>query len=202
MPDTAAELPRQARAEEILCAALHIFAEHGFAETDVQLIADRVGIGKGTVYRHFGNKEALFIACAQYSRQWLTCQVNRAADQESDPLEQLRSGMYAFIRFFDAHPQVVELLIQERAHFCGQQQPTLFVHDPANKERWHSVFENLIQAGTIRNLPLDQIEEAISKFLFGIMFVNYFSGRTKPLAQQCSEIFDVLFNGLLASKAK
>jgi AcrR family transcriptional regulator len=189
---------RHARAEEILCTALEVFAEHGFAHTDVQVIADRVGIGKGTVYRHFGSKEGLFLACAQHSRQWLTGQVDAAADQATEPLEQLRQGMYAFISFFDAHPQVVELLIQERAHFCGKQQPTLFERKPESQQRWHAVFQRLIDEGVIRNLPLDQIEEAISKFVFGIMFVNYFSGRTKPLAQQCNEIFDVLFNGLLA----
>jgi AcrR family transcriptional regulator len=189
---------RHARAEEILCAALQVFAEHGFANTDVQVIADRVGVGKGTVYRHFGSKEGLFLACARHSRQWLTQQVDAAADEVSIPLEQLRKGMYAFLSFFDAHPQVVELLIQERAHFRGQQQPTLFERKPETQERWHAVFQKLIDEGTIRDLPLEQIEEAISKFVFGIMFVNYFSGRTKPLAQQCDEVFDVLFNGLLA----
>lgn len=196
---TSAEL-RHARAEEILCAALQVFAEHGFANTDVQVIADQVGVGKGTVYRHFGNKEGLFLACARHCRHWLTGEVNAAADQASSPLEQLRQGMYSFISFFDAHPQVVELLIQERAHFRGQQQPTLFERKPESQQRWHAVFQMLIDDGTIRDLPLEQIEEAISKFVFGIMFVNYFGGRTKPLAQQCNEIFDVLFNGLLAGK--
>jgi AcrR family transcriptional regulator len=197
---TPAEAPRQARAEEILCKALHAFAERGFSDTDVQVIADQVGIGKGTVYRHFGSKEGLFLACAQFARKWLTCQVNQAADQAGTPLDKLRCGMYAFISFFDAHPEVVELLIQERAHFRGQQQPTMFVHDPDNKQRWQAVFQELIREGTIRDIPVEQIEEAISKFVFGIMFVNYFSGRTKPLAQQCNEIFDVLFNGLLANR--
>jgi AcrR family transcriptional regulator len=196
---TAKEL-RDARAEEILSAALQVFAEHGFANADVQWIADRVGVGKGTVYRHFGNKEQLFRSCACHSRQWLTAQIDAAADQAQTPLEQLRQGMYAFISFFDAHPQVVELLIQERAHFRGQQQPTLFERKPESQQRWYAVFQQLIDEGTIRALPLEQIEEAISKFVFGIMFVNYFSGRTKPLAQQCDEIFDVLFNGLLAKR--
>ena len=114
-----AEAPRQARAEEILCKALRAFAERGFSDTDVQVIADQVGIGKGTVYRHFGSKEGLFLACAQFARKWLTCQVNQAADQAGTPLEKLRSGMYAFISFFDAHPEVVELrfpvLIEEHS---------------------------------------------------------------------------------------
>ena len=34
----------------------------GFRGTDVQVIADRAGVGKGTVYRYFRNKEDLFWA--------------------------------------------------------------------------------------------------------------------------------------------
>ena len=41
----------------ILEQAIHTFAEQGFRDADVQLIADRAGVGKGTVYRYFGNKK-------------------------------------------------------------------------------------------------------------------------------------------------
>src|SRR5699024_4707587 len=41
------------RRTEILDAAATQFARNGFAATDVQVIADQLGIGKGTVYRYF-----------------------------------------------------------------------------------------------------------------------------------------------------
>lgn len=186
------------RGESILCAALQVFAERGFAAADVQQIADRVGIGKGTIYRQFGNKECLFLATARHAHEFLVEAVDEASRAIDCPLEKMRSAMYAFLRFFDDHPEVVELLIQERAHFRGVQTPTFFENRQDKQDAWAEVFRRMIREGKMRDLPVPQIEEAITKFLFGIMFVNYFAGREKPLAQQCDEIFDVLFHGLLS----
>ena len=55
----------------ILNTALKIFARDGYADTDVQVIADLAGVGKGTVYRHFGNKQELFLATARHSQEML-----------------------------------------------------------------------------------------------------------------------------------
>src|SRR5947208_3170381 len=39
------------RREEILDAAVTLFAEHGYADADMQVLADRLGVGKGAVDR-------------------------------------------------------------------------------------------------------------------------------------------------------
>jgi TetR/AcrR family transcriptional regulator, repressor of fatR-cypB operon len=45
--------------DSILQAALGLFVEFGFHGTAVPLVAERAGVGAGTIYRHFGNKEGL-----------------------------------------------------------------------------------------------------------------------------------------------
>lgn len=50
----------QARREAILAAALDEFTERGFALTRMEDVARRAGVGKGTIYLHFKDKEALF----------------------------------------------------------------------------------------------------------------------------------------------
>jgi AcrR family transcriptional regulator len=52
----------EARPEEILCAALEVFSEQGFARTKLDDVARRAGISKGTLYLYFDSKEALFRA--------------------------------------------------------------------------------------------------------------------------------------------
>jgi AcrR family transcriptional regulator len=56
-PPDFAESPE--KREAILEAALQLFAEHTFDGTPVPLIAERAGVGAGTIYRYFDNKEAL-----------------------------------------------------------------------------------------------------------------------------------------------
>lgn len=48
-----------ARPDEVLDAAMAVFAERGFAATKVEDIAKRAGVSKGTVYLYFASKEAL-----------------------------------------------------------------------------------------------------------------------------------------------
>lgn len=45
--------------EAILSAALELFVERGFYGTAVPEIADKAGVGAGTIYRYFESKEAL-----------------------------------------------------------------------------------------------------------------------------------------------
>src|SRR5262249_60516663 len=51
-----------ARREEILVTATALFAEQGFSDAVTQALAERLGVGKGTIYRHFPSKRALFLA--------------------------------------------------------------------------------------------------------------------------------------------
>lgn len=45
--------------EEILRAALELIAEHGFHGAPMAMVAERAGVGAGTIYRYFEGKDAL-----------------------------------------------------------------------------------------------------------------------------------------------
>ena len=53
------------RREAILAAALELFSERGFHGTAVPLVAEKAGVGAGTLYRYFESKEALVNALYQ-----------------------------------------------------------------------------------------------------------------------------------------
>lgn len=46
--------------EEIIQVSLKLFAERGFDAVSTSMIANRLGITKGALYRHFENKQAIF----------------------------------------------------------------------------------------------------------------------------------------------
>lgn len=46
----------------LLAAALDVFLRHGFQASRIEDIAQLAGVGKGSVYLHFANKEELFLA--------------------------------------------------------------------------------------------------------------------------------------------
>ncbi|WP_431915471.1 TetR/AcrR family transcriptional regulator [Nonomuraea jabiensis] len=62
--------PRRSPAKRraILDAAIKVFTDQGYARTSVDAIAAVAGVGKQTVYGHFGDKEQLFLAAIQEAR--------------------------------------------------------------------------------------------------------------------------------------
>lgn len=185
------------REEEILAVAARVFAERGFRQTDVQVIADDLGIGKGTVYRYFPTKEALFLAAADLSMRRLREGIEAATEGLTDPLDLIRAATCAYLRYFDEHPQAIELLIQERAEFKDRKTPTYFVYRESGAERWRELFHELIRQGRVREMPVDQILDVTGNVMYGAIFTNHFAGRTKTLEVQATEILDVMLGGLL-----
>lgn len=54
------ELQKEARRVAIIEAALEAFTSQGFTATKLDEVAERAGIGKGTIYLYFNSKENLF----------------------------------------------------------------------------------------------------------------------------------------------
>ena len=196
-----AELQERRRAE-ILDTATAVFAENGFAAADVQEIANKTGVGKGTVYRYFPSKEELFLAAVDHGMRNLKLAVDAAATSAKQPLDRIAEGVLAYLTFFDERPEIVELLVQERANFRDRQRPTYFVHREANMGAWQELYGELIRSGTFRDIPVDRIGDVISDLLYGMMFTNYFAGRKTSPANQCKDALDILFHGLLADSKR
>lgn len=60
-PESRSERKRR----EILEAARALFADNGFAATSVDMVVERAGVSKPTVYGHFKSKDDLFAAAVQ-----------------------------------------------------------------------------------------------------------------------------------------
>lgn len=57
------------RREEILLATLELASEKGLGNVSLNMIADRIGIKKPSLYNHFASKEELVEAMYQYLRE-------------------------------------------------------------------------------------------------------------------------------------
>src|SRR3954464_7181641 len=94
----------------ILDAALELFAERGFHGTPVPLVAERAGVGAGTIYRSFESKEALVNALYQ---RWKQTVVNRMVTDfpaDKPPREQFRIIWERMVDFALTHPRELSFL--------------------------------------------------------------------------------------------
>ena len=173
------EEANRARREEILQTATEIFAEQGFSDAATQALAERLKVGKGTIYRHFPSKRALFLAATdRVMRKLQDCVCENVTGIE-DGLERIERGITTFLQFFADHPSFVELLIQERAYFKDRKRPTYFEHRETNIQRWKQLYRDLMAAGRMREMPVDRISTVVSNVLYGIMVTNFFNGQPR-----------------------
>lgn len=186
------------RREAILDAASRLFAECGFADADTQQLADALQVGKGTLYRHFASKRELFLAAADRVMRQLQDHIEASIAGADDPLEQVRSGIRAFLSFFGEHPEYVELIIQERAQFRDRDKPTYLEHRERMVGRWRDLYRGLIAGGRVRPMPVEQITDVVAAAIYGAMFLNYSAGRSGAFAAGADEIVDVIFRGILS----
>src|SRR5947199_10403038 len=87
------------RREEILDAAARLFAERGYSETDTQVLAEELGVGKGTLYRYFPSKRELFLAAADRVMRRLRQRIDESLVGVEDPFERLALGIRNFLGF-------------------------------------------------------------------------------------------------------
>jgi AcrR family transcriptional regulator len=191
-----------ARHEEILEMATQLFADQGFSDAITQVLADRLQIGKGTLYRHFPSKRALFLAAADRAMVKMNERIESSIVGVEDGLEKMRLAISAYLAFFAEHPHFVEMIIQERANFKDRKRPTYFEHRERNIQRWRQLYCELMAEGRIREMPAEQITEVISGAIYGTMFINYFNGQSKPSEEQAQEIVDIIYHGILSKSER
>ncbi|HKQ02304.1 MAG TPA: helix-turn-helix domain-containing protein [Actinomycetes bacterium] len=86
--------------QRIVEAAVHLHGTVGPAATTIAGIAEQAGVTRLTVYRHFPDEEALYLAC---SAHWTAQQVPPDPDawaKLADPTDRLRAGLADLYRYY------------------------------------------------------------------------------------------------------
>lgn len=103
----------EATRQRIAAAAAELHEEVGPARTTFSAVAERAGVQRGTVYRHFPDEDALFEAC---SAHW-TAQ-NAPPDptpwtQIDDPDQRLRTALAELYSWFERVEPMLEKLYRD-----------------------------------------------------------------------------------------
>jgi len=96
-------------AERVLDAAEDLFAEKGYSATSLGDVADRVGIRSPSLYNHFRNKEALYLAVLERLLERFN---EPLAELLSEPVTRQRilSWLEQMIRLHHRYPNLARLL--------------------------------------------------------------------------------------------
>ena len=91
---------REETRAKLLDSAMTLFAQHGYRETSVKMIAEDAGVAQGLLYNYFDGKEALLVALFERSMVQVRASF-AAADDPADkrpPIEKLIRASFAIVR--------------------------------------------------------------------------------------------------------
>ena len=114
-------------------------------------IAAAAGVGKGTIYRYFKDKEELYMALLARAAEQLWQRLQESVDSASGPRERLEAIIATLIHYFDEQPHLFDVI--QHAEVQGRVE----VGSP-----WHQYRENVME------LVLDTFEAGKEADLFCI----------------------------------
>ena len=141
------------REQEILDTALQLFLSEGEDSVTVEMIAEAVGIGKGTIYKHFKSKAEIYL------RLMLDYERDLAELFQSDNVARDREALSrAYFEFRMSDPQRYRLFDRlEEKVVKTRQVPELVeqLHSirTSNFQRLTSLIEGRIDEGKLEDVP-------------------------------------------------
>ena len=158
----------------ILEAAITAFAKHGIRGADVQEIADAAGVGKGTVYRYFGNKQDLFWETNLEVMRRVEEAMDDAIVPGSTAIETLRAMSMGYARLFSDDPRYLDMFAQQHAEFRFTEPEAHQRRHEELMDRCVRVVEQGIDAGEIRPVDALKVVNALGGLVYGNILHGFY----------------------------
>ena len=139
------------RKKLILEEAARLFSAKRFDEVLMDDIAHQAGVGKGTIYTYFADKEELYFAVVFEGIRRLNEQLQRKANRQPNPEDELRRMVHAIVSFFSQNRFFFRLMSQEDGKTEGGK--------GENRKRWRE--ERRIQLAAIETVLQNGAEQGV-----------------------------------------
>lgn len=178
------ELQKEARRSAIIDAGFHEFTTKGFTATKLDDVAERAGIGKGTIYLYFDSKESLFAEVVQKNmfpdaQSHLDTPENFQGSASELLALHIRE-MYSMLHQ-DSIPSLVAIVLGEATRF--PELSDYFFNEIVSKRHdlIRSIIRKGIETGEFRESPIEEyIQILIAPVIFSAIWKLQFD-RLSPV---------------------
>jgi AcrR family transcriptional regulator len=156
--------------QEILDAASELFVKEGYENVSMRRIADKIEYSPTTIYLYFKDKsELLEQVCAETFAR-LTAHLTRILEQPGDPIERLKRGLLAYVKFGLENPHHYRAVFMtpapegfDASRMAQPDTPGMQAFDFLRR----SVYD-CISAGKIRNKDAETVSQTLWAGVHGI----------------------------------
>lgn len=204
------KLPRREREklrqrQEILAAALELFAQKGYHHVSVQEVAEKSEFAIGTLYKFFRNKEELYKALVVEQCDRFETKLLQALAEAGDEVEKLRAYVQAkmdwfrqnlpFVRLFLAKSRGVSFNLKASLNDELRQRYYAFIEHVAQ------VFQQGFRCGRFRRIAEPYfLAVALDSVIDACLLLWLDAPEHHPYPDDPDAILGLFFHGLLAAE--
>jgi AcrR family transcriptional regulator len=185
--------------QQILTAALRLFATHGYAGTSTQTIITASHVSKPVLYYHFGSKAGLFRVIVDEAENQLLEAIVKAKAGASDVRSQLVAMCAAMFQFARGNPSVVVLALDLSSIFgrCPFRK-----RYPGKTNQWHTIVGAIMDQAVNEGVLRKQCSsETLAVGFCGLVsnhIVHYLSNPQWPLDRTMAErVVSLFLDGII-----
>lgn len=195
--DNLRSLPKQSTKDKILDAALEVFSEKGFHSATVDEIAEQAGLGKGTLYRYFANKETLFNELVRLRLEELERNAWAVFDGQDDVLTMIHKYLHTYFAFFDHNQRLYRLIVQERPDVGDRVQDLYFKKVMRRAPLLMRKIYEASQRGVLKDIDFQTVFYGVMGFVHGVIQKWLARDCSYSLVEELPTVMEVLFYGFV-----
>lgn len=191
---------KEAKKQEILEAAIQVFAQKGIAGAKIHHIAKAAGVSQGTIYLYYKSKEEIFQNILQLHTQSAEPMLLRFLSPDDGPREKIRKLMLGSL-----HGVPLEhgaLLLEMLATMIREPQRYDSI---SNFSGMHEVFQKVLeeglQSGEFKEIDTQALASALTGLLHGVQILELINKEEFPAKEIMENALEVLFRGLEESSS-
>jgi len=197
MPQTSNQTRKSNKYQQILEAAIKIFARQGYFNATISQIAKEAGVADGTIYLYFQGKEDILNHFFWYKTGHIFERFQKEVNKADNSLDKLRTLIYRHLLEFESDRDMavvyqVETRLRRR------------LSDQRVKEMSNMYFDLLAKIirqgqneGMIRNdLPITLVKQTIIGAVDEVITTWLYSSRQYELLSMADPLVDILIKGI------
>jgi AcrR family transcriptional regulator len=193
---------KQRREKQIYKAALKVFSKYGYYKADVDLIARKAKIGKGTVYRYSKNKKNLFVSLVGWGLAQLKDEILTNIEEIDDEIEKINTVLEVYFSFYKKNNGFYRVLIYEKFNFMDEIAKKFKIEHFAHLHIIESILQQGIKRGVFKNIDTRNASIALIGMTDALLFKWLFENKKTCFENELSTLKELFFNGILVKEKK
>jgi len=134
--------------DNILAAAVQLFAEYGYHAAPLRDIAKITGIQAASIYYHYANKEALLVEIMETHMRQLNANLERILREQHEPLTRLQQAIANHIRLHTSNKNEFFIIDTELRALDGDNRRYIL----SLRDHYESLLQELLRDGMERGV--------------------------------------------------